>query len=380
MIGLELGGNRELPQRQVLGHVRVHRLLGAFERAQIAAHDLGIEVIRNPPQRLEGILHDLAQAQLLGHRDLRRQQARGLDLTVDQRLEPRAEPARVHHFDILNGKVFFQPERYVEMAARAHADRHRYVLEILRMADRRIRAHEDRPWRDPIGVGHHLSHPRAGVADRAPQAGSLDDLALVLGIGPVLRPLEIVEVLPARLGAAKRLPVEINIEPLGGEESFLLSNEVVEPHAFRGDRHLLQAHCHGAVLPESIDGCCFSRPSRTDVSAIRTLAQCGSRPADLSHCPVSLRAGTLGHPAARGSAAFTQILRWPWYHSNLRPVRRTWTAWQACWHGAFCEVGSSGPTGEGHAATDFSAWGRQHHGRRAGAGFCLGQCPQAVQL
>jgi len=65
----------------------------------------------------------------------------------------------------------------------------------------------------------------------------VDHVFLRLRVGLVLRPLEIVELLPAGLGAAKRLPVELDVEPLGGEIAFLQGNEVVEPHAFGGDLH-----------------------------------------------------------------------------------------------------------------------------------------------
>ena len=86
--------------------------------------------------------------------------------------------------------------------------------------------------------------PARGVADRAPDAGALDHLGLVLGVGPVLRPLQIVEALPARLRAAERLPVERDVEAFGGEEAFLLRDEIVEAHALRGDGDFF----HGAVL------------------------------------------------------------------------------------------------------------------------------------
>src|SRR5262249_53243493 len=152
---------------------------------------------------------DLAQAELLGHRDLRRQQARGLDLTVEQRLEASAEAAGVDRLDVGERQILLQPERHVEMAAGAHADRDRNVAQILRRTYHRIRPHEDRPRRVAERVGHYLAHAGAGVADRTPHAGALDDVLLGLRVGLVLRTLEIVEALPARLGAAKRLPVEL---------------------------------------------------------------------------------------------------------------------------------------------------------------------------
>src|SRR5262249_52135460 len=92
---LEFRRHREPPQRQILFHVDVHGLLGAVERAQIRAHALWLKIVRNPPQRLERIRDDRPQSKLLGHCDLRRQEARGLTLAVQERFEPRAEPASV---------------------------------------------------------------------------------------------------------------------------------------------------------------------------------------------------------------------------------------------------------------------------------------------
>src|SRR5262249_45941840 len=96
-----------------------------------------------------------------------------------------------------------------------------------------------------VGVGHHLAHAGAGVADRAPDAGALDHLALVLRVGAVLRTLEIVEILPTRLRAAARLPVEIDVKPPGGQKALLQGHEMIKPHAFWGDRRRCQAVGHG---------------------------------------------------------------------------------------------------------------------------------------
>src|SRR5262249_58411794 len=57
--------------------------------------------------------------------------------------------------------------------------------------------------------------------------------------------LEIVEILPTRLGAAERLPIEIDLEALGGEEAFLQGDEIIKPHTFWSDRHRSQAVGHG---------------------------------------------------------------------------------------------------------------------------------------
>src|SRR5262249_29199546 len=108
VIGLELGRHRELPQRQEFLQIPVERLLAALQRVEIGADHLGRRSLRRPPQRMEAVLDDLAQAELLGHRDLRREQARGLDLAVEQRLEPRAEAAGVDGLDVGERQVLLQ--------------------------------------------------------------------------------------------------------------------------------------------------------------------------------------------------------------------------------------------------------------------------------
>ena len=58
----------------VLGYLRgLERAFRPIKRAQITGHDLGRRALRHPPQRMERVLDDLAQAELLGHGDLRRQ-------------------------------------------------------------------------------------------------------------------------------------------------------------------------------------------------------------------------------------------------------------------------------------------------------------------
>src|SRR5579862_1917968 len=173
------------------------------------------------------------------------------------------------------------------MAAGAHADRDRNVLEIARLPDARIRPHEDRPRRDAIRVSHETSHAGAGIADRAPDAGALNHLGLVLGIGPVLRPLEILQILPARLRAAEGLPVELDVKAFGGEEAFLHGNEVIEPHALGRDLHAVQFSGHDAssrfgcfasltpppLAGEGREGACGSKtcPGDEDLSPLPSL-------------------------------------------------------------------------------------------------------------
>jgi hypothetical protein len=99
--------------------------------------------------------------------------------------------------------------------------------------------------------------PAPGIADRTPDKGALDHVFLAFGVGLVLRPLEIVHVLPARLRAAKRLPVELDVEPFSGKVALLLGDEIVETHALRRDFHMLESRGHG-VAP----GCSAPRSVR----------------------------------------------------------------------------------------------------------------------
>src|SRR5262249_22229587 len=101
------------------------------------------------------------------------------------------------------------------------------------------------PRRNAVGVWHHLAHAGAGIADRAPDARALGHLALILRIGLVLRTLEIVESLPARLRAAEGLPIEFDVEPLGGQGALLMGAALVKPAPFRRDADGSKAFSHG---------------------------------------------------------------------------------------------------------------------------------------
>jgi hypothetical protein len=121
----------------------------------------------------------------------------------------------------------------------------RHVLELLGPLDRRIGPHVDRPGRFSVGVGDDAAHAGGCVADRAPLARALDHgLAFAFGVGLVLRPLEVVLALPARLRPAENLPVELDLQALVPEIAFFESHEVVQPHAFRGDLHADEALRH----------------------------------------------------------------------------------------------------------------------------------------
>src|SRR4029077_1528207 len=131
--------------------------------------------------------------------------------------QSRAKTAGVDRLDVGEREILLQPVRHVEMAAGAHADRDWKLLEVLRLADLRVGSHEDRPRRVAERVGHDPAHAGARIADRSPHAGALDDVLFGLRVRLVLRALEIVEALPARLRAAERLPVELDVEAFGRE-------------------------------------------------------------------------------------------------------------------------------------------------------------------
>src|SRR6185295_4813892 len=157
------------------------------------------------------------------------------DFLVEQRAQARAEAAAVDHLDIFQRQNLLQAERDIEVAAGAHADGHRHILEVLGPADPRLGTHEDRPRRDAVAVGHEAAHARARVGDASPDARALDQVLVALGVGLVLGTLLVVEALPARLRAAEGLDVELDLDTLGFEEAFLLRYEIVEAHALGGD-------------------------------------------------------------------------------------------------------------------------------------------------
>src|SRR6516164_11599579 len=115
----------------------------------------------------------------------------------------------------------------------------------LRSAGVRMRReHEDRPGRHAISIGDEPSHAGAGIADAAPHAGALDHVGFVLRVGTILRALQIVETLPARLRAAERFPIELDIKALGGEVTLLHGDEIVKAHALGRDLHAMQLARH----------------------------------------------------------------------------------------------------------------------------------------
>src|SRR6266403_1207930 len=75
----------------------------------------------------------------------------------------------------------------------------------------------------------------ACVGDAAPNTGTLDQAFVALHVRLVLRPLEVVRALPARLRAAEGLEVPFDLDAFGGEETFLRGDEIVESHGLGGD-------------------------------------------------------------------------------------------------------------------------------------------------
>src|SRR5437764_1215819 len=101
---------------------------------------------------------------------------------------------------------------------------------------------------------HHLAHAGTRVTDGAPHAGTLNDLSLVLRVRAILWALEVGQILPARLRTPKGLPVELDVEPLGREEAFLVSDEIVEAHSLWSDGDAVQAVGHGIISRQAPAG------------------------------------------------------------------------------------------------------------------------------
>jgi hypothetical protein len=68
--------------------------------------------------------------------------------------------------------------------------------------------------------------------------------------------LQIVEAFPARLRAAKCFPVELDVEALGGEETFLHGDEIIQPHALGRDPDAVQLPGHAASSDAIFTGGC----------------------------------------------------------------------------------------------------------------------------
>src|SRR5512143_3238934 len=79
----------------------------------------------------------------------------------------------------------------------------------------------------------------------------MDEVLLVLGVRTVLRALKIIETFPTRLRAPKGLPVKLDVEPFGGEITFLHRDEIIEAHALGRDSDPLEARSHVELRPLS---------------------------------------------------------------------------------------------------------------------------------
>src|SRR4029079_18273791 len=123
----------------------------------------------------------------------------------------------------------------------------------------------------------------------------------------VLRALEKVEFLPTGLCPPERLPIEFDVESLGGEIAFFHRNEVVEPHAFGGNLH---APCsrHG----ESPGGSPVPLASgrfRGPCSAIRNMYHIPIQES-VNHERLEITNRRRGGRAGRGRRAQRRSVRW----------------------------------------------------------------------
>src|SRR5438067_1506883 len=93
------------PQRQTAGWIALEVGVGPLQYAEVSSQRAGVGVGGHDPQRLERVEDDAPQPQLIGHRDLRIEQAGGFNFTVEQRLQPRTETADVERLDSLEWQV-----------------------------------------------------------------------------------------------------------------------------------------------------------------------------------------------------------------------------------------------------------------------------------
>src|SRR5439155_9471110 len=120
------------PQGQTACRITIQVSIRSLEYVEIRIDGAAIGGRRNHPQRLEGIVHDAPQPELVGHRNLWVQHARGLRLAVEQRAQPCPETADVHRVDTLQRQVRLESVGHVEMAARAQAYGNWHVGQVLR--------------------------------------------------------------------------------------------------------------------------------------------------------------------------------------------------------------------------------------------------------
>src|SRR5262245_27100524 len=100
---LELGGNALVPEGEILREVPIEGALGALEGGEVPAENVGIAPLVHPPQRVELAVEDLPQPEVLGHVDLRIEQAGRLHLALEERIQPASEAAHRSDLDVLEG-------------------------------------------------------------------------------------------------------------------------------------------------------------------------------------------------------------------------------------------------------------------------------------
>src|SRR6185312_14254156 len=105
-----------------------------------------------------------------GDGDLRIEQVRRLDLTVEQRHEPRAGAASMDDLDVVVWEHLAECGEGGEVAAGALAHGNWHVTQIDQAGDGRAGLGEDGEATDGIEVGHEPAHAGGGVAGGAPLA------------------------------------------------------------------------------------------------------------------------------------------------------------------------------------------------------------------
>ena len=167
---------------------------------------------------------------------MRVEQARRLDLALQQGVESPTEPSDGLDLDVGERQIALETVRNVVVAARHQADRDGHPGEVLGASDSRVRTHVDRVPRDAVCVGHELSHAGARVAHAAPRARVADGL----------RSLEEWLVLrPGLVAAGPRLhltvidvPHHLRIEVLRAEVALGERDPLVQPHTRGKDADL----------------------------------------------------------------------------------------------------------------------------------------------
>src|SRR5262245_22569741 len=217
------------PQRQVAREIPIELPVRARQRREVAAQHVAVARLVYPPERVELAAEDHAQAELLGHVDLRIEQARRLDLTLQQRIEPATEAADRLDPDLGERQIAFESVGHVVVAARHQADGDRHTGQILRPTNARVRPHVDRVARNTVGVGHELAHAGPRVAHAAPRARVADSLR-AFQKWLILRP-RLVASGPALHLAEVDVPHHLGIESFVAKKSRLERDPLMQAHS-----------------------------------------------------------------------------------------------------------------------------------------------------